>query len=135
MYTIVIGCTMIGRKLARQLSMNNDVVVIDNNPKNISRLQSSFDGKIIEGLEFDKEVLESADVKSADQIIICTDSDNVNIMTAQMLNKIFEVKNIILCLSSISMAKLYADSDFKIICTTKIIANEIIETINEKENE
>lgn len=135
MYIIVIGSTVIGRKVARQLSMNNDVVVIESDIKNINKLQNSFDGKIIEGLEFDKEILKLADVESADQVIVCTDNDNVNIMTAQILNKIFEVKNIILCLSSISMSKLYAEDNFKIICTTSIISNEIIENINNKENE
>ena len=134
MYIVIIGATMIGRKIARQLSINNDIGVIDNNPKNINKLQNLFDGRIIEGVEFDKSVLKSAEVENANQIIICTDSDNINIMTAQMLNKIFEVKDIILCLSSISMAKLYKDSEFKIICTTSIIANEIIETMNDKEN-
>ena len=94
MYIVIIGATMIGRKIARQLSINNDIVVIDNNPKNINKLQNLFDGRIIEGVEFDKSVLKSAEVENANQIIICTDSDNINIMTAQMLNKIFEVKDL-----------------------------------------
>lgn len=132
MYIVIIGATVIGRRIARQLSIDNDVVVIDNNSKNLKRLQNSFDGNIIEGIEFDKEVLHCAQVEQADNVIVCTESDNINIMAAQMLSKIFELKNITLCLSSVSMSKLYKDSEFDIICTTNIISNEIVNNLNKE---
>ncbi len=132
MYIVIIGATVIGRKVARQLSVDNDVVVVDNNPKNLKRLENSFDGNMIEGIEFDKDVLHSAQVEQADRVIVCTESDNINIMAAQMLNKIFEIKNITLCLSSVSMSKLYKDSEFDIVCTTKVISNEIINNLNKE---
>lgn len=133
MRIVIIGCTMIGRKIARKLSsQDNDVTVIDNNIENIKKIRDSFDGRIIEGLEYDKEILELANVENCDSVIVCTKDDNINIMTAQMLNKIMNVNNIILCLQSVSMAKLYKDSIFKIICTTSVISDEIISNINNK---
>ena len=69
-------------------------------------------------------------MKEANCIVVSTDNDNTNIMVAQVLNKIFEVKNIIICLQNPSLAKIYEDSSFKIICPTNIITDKIIDIMD-----
>ena len=131
MQIVVIGCGKIGIKFAKKMSsLNNDVTIIENNKEMAKKIAKEFDGRVINGLEFDKTVLESANVKEANYIIVSTDSDNTNIMVAQVLNKIFEVKNIIICLQNPSLAKIYEDSSFKIICPTNIITDKIIEIMD-----
>lgn len=131
MQIVVIGCEKIGIKFAKQMSkLNNDVTIIENDKELTKKIVKEFDGRVINGLEFDKTVLESANVKEANCIVVSTDSDNTNIMVAQVLNKIFEVKNIIICLQNPSLAKIYEDSSFKIICPTNIITDKIIEIMD-----
>lgn len=131
MQVVVIGCGKIGVKFAKKMSsLNNDVTIIDKEKELTKKISKEFDGRVINGLEFDKTVLESANVKEADCIVVSTASDNTNIMVAQVLNKIFGVKNIIICLQNPSLAKIYEDSSFKIICPTNIITDKIIEIMD-----
>ncbi len=130
MYIVIIGCGKTGSKLARKLSsQNNDVVVIDNDKERLSNLNDSFDGKILQGIEFDKTILEKANIKDADCVIVTDDNDNTNIMVAQVVYNIYNVKNIVLKLQNSSMAKLYKDGPFKVICPTNIICDEILKMI------
>lgn len=134
MQIVVIGCNKVGFKLAKKLSiLNYDVTIIENNKELAKKAMKEFDGKVINGLEFDKNILESANVGQANYVIVTTDNDNTNIMVAQVLNKIFEVKNIIVCLQNSTLAKMYENSDFKVLCPTNIVTNNIMENIEIKD--
>ncbi|MBE5822127.1 MAG: TrkA family potassium uptake protein [Clostridiales bacterium] len=131
MQVVVIGCGKIGIKFAKKMSgLNNDVTIIDSNKELTKKISKEFDGRVINGLEFDKTILENANVKEANCIVVSTDKDNTNIMVAQVLNKIFDVKNIIICLQNPSLAKIYEDSSFKIICPTNIVTDKIMEIMD-----
>jgi len=69
-------------------------MVIDKNPKNFSRLSDRFSGYTITGDVTNLEVLEEAGIASAKEIVVVTDSDNVNLFVAHIARKIYDVPNI-----------------------------------------
>lgn len=134
MQVVIVGCGKTGIKLARKLSnLNNDVTIIESDKEVANRVSKEFDGKIINGLEFDKNILENAGVMQADVVVVTTESDNKNIIVAQVLNKIFEIKNIILSLQNPALAQIYEDSCLEIICPTNIISEKIMDIMNKQE--
>ena len=130
MQIVIIGAGKVGTKIAKRMSnMNNDVTIIESNKEVAKKVNSNLDCKVINGLEFDKSILESANVRQANCIIVTTESDNTNIMVGKVLKEIFNVKDIIISLSNPSLAKIYEKSEFKIICPTNIIADAITNII------
>ena len=96
MYVIIAGCMTIGVSLARILSEeNHDVVVIDNDPKNLEALGSGFNGVSITGVPMDEDVLRNAGIEQADVLAAVTRDDNMNIMIAQVAQHRFHVPKVI----------------------------------------
>ena len=59
MQIIVIGCGKIGIKFAKKMSsLNNDVTMIESDKELTKKFVKEFDGRVINGLEFDKAILE-----------------------------------------------------------------------------
>ena len=55
------GCGRVGSTLARSLSdQGHDVAVIDSDPLAFRRLGSSFDGRTVTGMGFDRDTLKDA---------------------------------------------------------------------------
>jgi trk system potassium uptake protein TrkA len=96
MYCVIVGCGMVGSRVAAMLSRNgHNVSIIDKNPESFSRLPPEYDGMSIVGTGFDEEVLKSAGIERADVFSALTDNDNVNIMASAVAKTIFNVKRVI----------------------------------------
>ncbi len=82
MRVIIIGCGRVGSHLANVLSAErHDVVIIDSNSQSFRRLSREFNGRMLTGVGFDRDILQKADVERADALAATTDSDNVNIVS------------------------------------------------------
>ncbi|HHX87586.1 MAG TPA: Trk system potassium transporter TrkA [Firmicutes bacterium] len=91
MYIIIIGGGGVGYELARNLSENNqDVVVIEKNSDQARRLSENLDIMVIEGNGASAEILDKAEIKNADILIAVTEIDEINIISC-MLAKRFGV--------------------------------------------
>ncbi len=97
MYIIMIGCGRLGSVLAEELSgLGHNVVVIDKNSLALDVLGERFNGITITGDALSLEVLEKAGIKNADVVCSLTGNDNLNIVVAQLVKKMFDVKKVIL---------------------------------------
>jgi trk system potassium uptake protein TrkA len=126
MYIIIVGCGRLGAQLATKLSEEgHDVAVVDRNSANFARLSDEFNGATITGVGFDIEVLKSAGIEHADGFAAVTDSDNMNIMAAQVAKTIFKVPMVIARVFDPVKGETYRALGLETVCPTTSATNII----------
>ncbi|HWQ21587.1 MAG TPA: TrkA family potassium uptake protein [Clostridia bacterium] len=126
MYIIIVGCGRLGAQLATKLSEEgHDVAVVDRNSSNFARLSDEFNGATITGVGFDIDVLKSAGIEHADGFAAVTDSDNMNIMAAQVAKTIFKVPMVIARVFDPIKGETYRALGLETVCPTTSAANII----------
>lgn len=114
--TLIVGCSSLGATITNKFSTEGkNLMVIDKEPKNFERLSDRFSGYTITGDVTDLDVLEEAGIASAKEIVIVTDSDNVNLFVAHIAKKIYQVPNIYVRLSEPENEVLLKGMDIKAI--------------------
>jgi trk system potassium uptake protein TrkA len=101
MRIIIIGAGEVGYHIAKKLSEENqDVVLIDKDPKKIRRISENIDVQTFWGSGTSPQMLRNAGIEEAEMLVAATDSDEVNLIAcllARNLNrhtiKIARVKN------------------------------------------
>lgn len=130
MFIIIIGCGRMGRMLALDLSKEgHNVTVIDKESDNLKRLGSGFNGVTIEGLGIDEETLIKAGIQEADVFLALSSEDNVNLMAAQIAQKIFKVKRVIARNYQPELESFYKQLGLEIICPSNISVEMVKERI------
>lgn len=108
MRVIIVGCGRVGSHLANALSAErHEVVVIDSNPLSFGRLSREFNGRMLTGVGFDREILQKADIESADALAATTDSDNANIVVAVTAKETFKVLQVVARIYDAQAAEIY----------------------------
>lgn len=126
MYIIIVGCGRLGAQLATKLSEEgHDVAVVDRSSSNLARLSDEFNGATITGVGFDIEVLKSAGIERADGFAAVSDSDNMNIMAAQVAKTIFKVPMVIARVFDPVKGETYRALGLETVCPTTSAANII----------
>lgn len=125
-HILIVGCGRLGASIANTLSNSKkNVTIVDSNKDSFRKLSPSFGGLSLEGDATDIEVLQEADIKSADVIIAVTDNDNVNILIAQMAKSIFSVKEVISRLYDPDKECVYKESNIHTIFPALLSASEV----------
>ena len=89
MKIIVVGNGKIGELLVQQLSREgHEVVVVDSNPARLEFMQEKLDVAVVPGNGASIEILREAGADSADLLIAVTNSDEVNLLTALVAEKL-----------------------------------------------
>lgn len=108
MKVIVMGCGRMGEKVACMLSSDgHEVAVIDADPKLLAHLGSGFTGRKVQGIGFDRKVLEQAGIETADAFAATSSSDNTNIVAARIARDIFHVPRVVTRLYDPRRAEIY----------------------------
>ncbi len=117
MYIVIIGCGKLGSRLAEEFSsQRHNIVVVDRNPRALNVLSDRFNGIALQGEGLSLEVLDKANLQQADAVYGVTGNDNLNLVAAQIAQKIFKVKKIVI--------QVYDDSK------TVLVKNKGITVIN-----
>jgi trk system potassium uptake protein TrkA len=107
---VVVGCGRVGAGLAAGLAESGDVVaVVDKDPKAFERLGEDFTGQTVEGIGFDRDVLERAGVARADALIAVTSGDNSNLVAARVARDAYRVPRVIARIHDPRRAALYEE--------------------------
>ena len=131
-YTIVIGCGRLGANLANTLSdEGGDVLIIDKNKDAFRKLSPSFGGLSITGDAIDLDVLQEAQISRASVVVAVTDSDNVNIIEAQIARELFHIKRVIARLYDPERECVYREFGIDTICPAVLSAKEIDKILSE----
>ncbi|MFZ1912962.1 MAG: TrkA family potassium uptake protein, partial [Propionicimonas sp.] len=108
MKIIVIGCGKLGSGLADELARRGHAVtVIDTSAAAFDRLGANFPGKTVEGVGFDRAVLESAGIGQVDAVVATTGSDDANAVIGRMSRTRYRVPQVIARLHDARQAHLY----------------------------
>lgn len=118
MKVIIVGCGRMGAGLALNLvSKGNDVTVIDNSADAFEHLGKNFKGKTITGFGYDKGILEKAKIETADAVVACSNSDEVNALIGRISRNIYKVPRVISRLYDPRKAKIYSTLGIQTIST------------------
>lgn len=124
MNIIIVGCGNTGSRLANTLDENGyDVAVIDINKNSFELLSEDFSGLCICGTATDVETLKNAGCDNADMAVVVTDSDNVNIMVAKVLDFEFSIDNTFVRVSDPSREAVFRKLGLKTVSPTRIESN------------
>lgn len=125
-YIVIIGCGRLGANLANTLSdAGENVLVLDKNKDAFHKLSPSFGGLAVTGNGMDLDTLQEAEIEKADVVVVVTNNDNVNIMTAQIAREIFKVKRVIARLYDPERECVYQEFGINTICPAVLSTKEI----------
>jgi trk system potassium uptake protein TrkA len=118
-YVVIVGCGRVGSLLANSLSRDGHlVVVIDRKESTFERLSPDFSGFRIEGDATQLSVLREARLSGAATCIVTTHEDNVNLMVAQVAQKVFSVPNVLARVFDPRREQVYSRLGVRTICPT-----------------
>ena len=96
MRVLIIGCGRLGANIARELDQRgNEVTVIDKDPAALENLGTSFHGRSLVGIGFDRDILNTAGITMADALVAVTASDEANVIAARIAKFVFRVPKVI----------------------------------------
>ena len=134
MYIIVVGCSRVGVTIAQSLeSEGHSVVVVDRSRENLQKLGRSFSGITVVGSGFAPEVLKEAGIGRADVLLAVTDSDNANIVCAQVAKKLFNLERVFARIYDPARAATYQKMGVEIISETQLVVDALKENIFAKQ--
>jgi len=108
MRVIIMGCGKVGESLCHMLeNSGHEVTVIDADPSMLAHLGAEFHGRKIQGIGFDREILERAGIEQAEAFAATSPSDNVNIIAARIARNIFHVPRVVARLYDPRRAEIY----------------------------
>jgi trk system potassium uptake protein TrkA len=132
MYVIIVGCGSVGAKLAELLSEEgHNVVIIDQFARSFGKLGVAFNGVTVVGNGYEVNVLKEAGIERADCLAAVSNSDNANIMAAQVARQIFNVPRTIARVYEPRRAQIYLELGLEIISGTVLFAGMIRDRIVE----
>ncbi|HET9006275.1 MAG TPA: TrkA family potassium uptake protein [Actinomycetes bacterium] len=110
MRVVVVGCGRVGAGLAAELAdAGETVAVIDKDPKAFERLGEVFAGQTVEGIAFDRDVLERAGIAKADALVAVTSGDNSNVVVARVAREAYRVPRVLARIHDPRRAALYEE--------------------------
>ena len=88
MKIVIVGAGKVGVALARKLSEENRVTVIDSNPQRVENIINIYDVMAVAGNGASYEVQKEADTEHAELLIATTSSDEINILACLVAKKL-----------------------------------------------
>ena len=128
---IVVGCGRVGSRLALMLSnYENNVCVIDRDPRAFASLGRDFNGATFAGVGYDEDVLMKAGIDECDFLAAVTQSDNVNLMVVEIARRLYDVPHAVARLSNTGHERAYLQLGIDYVCGTALVAEEIFSKIS-----
>ena len=132
MKVIILGSGRVGSAIATSLTkVGHDVAVIDNDPDSLLRLGGDdFAGHFFIGEAMDPDVLERAGIHDADAFIASTDDDNINVVIAQIAQRRYHVRNVVVRVFDPDKAAFYEARGLRVVCPTNRAIGEMIAAVD-----
>lgn len=128
---IVVGCGRVGSRLALMLSnYENNVYVIDRDPRAFASLGRDFNGATFAGVGYDEDVLMKAGIDECDFLAAVTQSDNVNLMVVEIARRLYDVPHAVARLYNTGHERAYLQLGIDYVCGTALVAEEIFSKIS-----
>ncbi|MEG0691853.1 MAG: NAD-binding protein [Oscillospiraceae bacterium] len=109
---VIVGCDNYGSCLAEIIcNQEEKVSIIDIDGKSFDTFTQAPISSYVKGDATDIDVLELAGIRSADILIAATNSDNINIMIAQIAKKTYHVNRVIIILEDLTKEFLCSENE------------------------
>ena len=136
MNIVIMGCGRTGAQLAANMvAAKHKVTVIDISTSSFARLPASFGGTALFGDGTDEEVLRKAGIEQADAFVAVTQSDNRNIMGAQIAKYVFHVPRVVCRIYDPLRKDVYEAVGLEAISPTTVFADLIMSQLEARPQE
>lgn len=130
MHVVIAGCGRVGSQLAKSLTGDgHSVVVIDKNPVAFRRLGDDFSGRTLQGIVFDREVLEEAGIRQAQAFVAVTSGDNSNVVCARTAKDRFGVERVVARIYDPERASIYERLGLTTIASARWTAEAVLQKL------
>ena len=137
MNILILGAGRVGTASAIQLAseQDNEVTVVDIDGGRLEKLSSKSDLRVVEGNASHPNVLKSAGAETADMLIAVTSSDEVNMVSCQIVSTLFNTQTKIARIRQAEYTKhseLFSEGDIPvdfILSPEELVTNYIAEVI------
>ncbi|MEY3278686.1 MAG: hypothetical protein RLZZ426_1172 [Actinomycetota bacterium] len=124
------GCGRVGSALAEKLDQaGHSVAVIDQEATAFRKLSSSFAGRTITGVGFDRDRLREAGIERADAFAAVSSGDNSNIISARVARETFTVPTVVARIYDPRRAEIYQRLGIETVATVAWTTQQIIRRI------
>jgi trk system potassium uptake protein TrkA len=138
-FVMIVGSGRVGSSIARKmLSEGHEVSVLDEDPEAIAQLEKGMDdswvdagGSFTVGTALEMDALEEAGIERADAFVASTDGDNTNLVIAQIAQKRFNIKTVVVRVLDPARASWYEQQGLRTVCPTKIAIEMLDEAVHE----
>jgi len=121
------GCGRVGSTLAISLeNQGHDVAVIDSNGAAFRRLGSTFEGRRVTGLGFDRDTLRAAGIEDAYAFAAVSNGDNSNILAARVARETYSVEHVVARIYDPGRAEIYQRLGIPTVGTVRWTADQML---------
>ena len=139
MFVLIVGCGRVGSAVAmKMLSEGHEVSVLDEDPEAIAQLQKGTEqdwvdkgGSFTVGTALEIEALEAAGIERSDAFVASTDGDNTNLVIAQIAQRRYNVKIVVVRVLDPARATWYEQQGLRTVCPTKIAIEMLEDAVHE----
>src|SRR5207302_266950 len=139
MFFLIVGCGRVGSAIARSmLGEGHQVSVLDEDAEALALLEKNQEqawedlgGSFTVGTALEIDALLEAGIEQADAFVAATDGDNTNLVIAQIAQKRFDVKTVVVRVLDPARATWYEQQGLRTVCPTKIAIEMLDEAVNE----
>lgn len=127
MHVVIMGCGRVGSSLARSMERRgHSVAVIDVAASAFRRLGPRFRGKTIEGVGYDRSVLEEAGIERASGFAAVSSGDNSNILAARVVRETYGISNVVARIYDQGRAEVYERLGVPSVATVRWASDQIL---------
>src|SRR5436190_23071695 len=127
MHAIVVGCGRVGSELAASLDqMGHTVAVIDNDRAAFRRLPEQWNGSVVYGSGFDREVMEQAGIREASALAAVAYGDNTNVLAARIAKENYQVANVVARIKDPGRAVIYQRLGIATVATIRWATDQVL---------
>ena len=132
MFVLIVGCGRVGSAIAHSmLAEGHEVSVLDEDPEAIAQLEKGenqtweeLGGSFTVGTALEIDALIEAGIEQADVFMAATRGDNTNLVIAQIAQRRFKVRRVVVRVADPGRAAWYAEQGLLTICPTQVAIDE-----------
>jgi trk system potassium uptake protein len=127
---VIMGCGRVGVTLAHTLDdAGHSVAVIDQDDRAFRRLRSTFSGRKVTGIGFDRDTLKNADIEHAYAFAAVSSGDNSNILATRVARETFHVPHVVARIYDPGRAEIYQRLGIPTVAAVRWSADQVLRRI------
>lgn len=127
---VIMGCGRVGVSLAHTLDESgHSVAIIDQDDRAFRRLRSSFGGRRVTGVGFDRETLKYAEIEQAYAFAAVSSGDNSNILATRVARETFHVPHVVARIYDPGRAEIYQRLGIPTVAAVRWSADQVLRRI------